>query len=163
MNVNPIFQQHYERITKHGKKTLSWTDKWVNNSSLSAQFHGLYLLTFQKEITMSKVNNEGRDVIRFRRTLYGETLQQWKEMKVIVDGVQLSDGDGAYKVKWKIGSSGNFRVKDLYLQLRAEGSFPQTFLWKIKIPMKVRILLSEVLKNNILTKDNLLKRGWTGN
>jgi hypothetical protein len=29
--------------------------------------------------------------------------------------------------------------------------------------MKVRIFLWEVLKNSILTKDNLLKRGWTGN
>jgi hypothetical protein len=79
----------------------------------------------------------------------------------MVNEIQLSDEAG--RVRWKIGSSGVFRVKDLYLQLRAEGSFPQKFLWKIKIPMKVRIFLCEVLKNRILTKDNLLKRGWTGN
>jgi hypothetical protein len=37
-----------------------------------------------------------------------------------VDDFQLVDeADG---VRWKIGSSGKFRVKDLYLQLRAEGS-----------------------------------------
>jgi hypothetical protein len=41
--------------------------------------------------------------------------------------------------------------------------FSKKFLWKFKIPMKVRIFLWEVLKNSILTKDNLLKRGWTGN
>jgi hypothetical protein len=29
--------------------------------------------------------------------------------------------------------------------------------------MKVRIFLWEVLKNSILTKDNLPRRGWTGN
>jgi hypothetical protein len=93
--------------------------------------------------------------------LYGETLQQRQEVKRLVDDFQLVDeADG---VKWKVGSSGKFRVKDLYLQLRAEGSFPQKFLWKIKIPMKVRIFLWQVLKNSILTKDNLLKRGWTGN
>jgi hypothetical protein len=74
-----------------------------------------------------------------------------------VDDFQLVDEPDC--VRWKIGSSEKFRVKDLYLQLRAEGSFPQKFLWKIKIPMKVRIFLWEVLKNRILTKNNLLKRG----
>jgi hypothetical protein len=82
-------------------------------------------------------------------------------MKMMIDGIQLSDE--ADRVRWKIGSSGSFRVKDLYLQLRAQGTFLQKFLWKIKIPIKVRIFLWEMLKNSILTKDNLLKRGWIGN
>jgi hypothetical protein len=43
--------------------------------------------------------------------------------------------------------------------LRAEGSFPQIFLWKTKIPMKVRIFFWLMLKNSILTKDNVLMRG----
>jgi hypothetical protein len=61
-----------------------------------------------------------------------------------VDGVQLTEGRD--KLKWKMGTSGQFRVKDLYWQLRAEGSFPQKFLWKTKIPMKVRIFLWLMLK-----------------
>jgi hypothetical protein len=133
----------------------------VNDSPLSVQFPRLYMLSFQKNITVKKAKSEGWEVFQFRRLLYGETLQQWQEVKRLVDDFQLEDeADG---VRWKVGSSGKFRVKDLYLQLRAEGSFPQKFLWKIKIPMKVRIFLWEVLKNSILTKDNLLKRGWTGN
>jgi hypothetical protein len=51
----------------------------------------LYHTTFQKDITVNKVKNEGWSSIRFRRTLYGETLQQWEELKRMVDGVQLSD------------------------------------------------------------------------
>jgi hypothetical protein len=61
-------------------------------------------------------------MIQFRRTLIGDTLQQWEEMKNLVDNIQLSNEKD--KVKSKIGTSRNFRVKDLYLQLRAEGSFP---------------------------------------
>jgi hypothetical protein len=61
-----------------------------------------------------------------------------------VDEFQLVDEPD--RVKWKIGSSGTFRVKDLYLQLRAEGCFPQKFLWKIKIPMKVGIFYGRCLK-----------------
>jgi hypothetical protein len=78
----------------------------------------------------------------------------------MVDEIQLSEGKD--RVKWKIGTSGQFRVKDLYLQMRAEGSFPQKFMWKIKIPMKVRIFLWLMIKCSVLTKDNLLRRGWTG-
>jgi hypothetical protein len=59
--------------------------------------------------------------------------------------------------------SRKFTVKDRYLQLRSEGNFPYKLFWKIKIPLKVKIFLWLMLKNSILTKDNLLKRGWTGN
>jgi hypothetical protein len=83
-------------------------------------------------------------LIGFRRTLYGENLDKWKKLKMMVDEVQQTlDED---KVRWKIGSSGQFRVKDLYVQLRAKGSFPQKFLWKTKIPMKVKIFLWITLK-----------------
>jgi hypothetical protein len=54
--------------------------------------------------------------------LYGETLHQWQEVKRLVDDFEFVEEPDS--VKWKIGSSGKFRVNDLYLQLRAEGSFP---------------------------------------
>jgi hypothetical protein len=83
-------------------------------------------LTFQKDIIVKVVKNEGWGAFQFRRMLYGETLQQWNEVKRLVDEFQLVEESD--RVKWKIGSSGTFRVKDLYLQLRAKGSFPQQFL-----------------------------------
>jgi hypothetical protein len=35
-------------------------------------------------------------------------------------------------------------------------------IWNAKIPAKIKIILWLVLDNTILTKDNLLKRKWTG-
>jgi hypothetical protein len=43
-------------------------------------------------------------MIQFRRTLFGEVLQQWETLKEMVDRVQLTEGKD--KVKWKIGASG---------------------------------------------------------
>jgi hypothetical protein len=43
--------------------------------------------------------------------LFGETLQQWDTLKEMVDRVQLTEEKD--KVKWKIGASGQFRVKRL--------------------------------------------------
>jgi hypothetical protein len=65
MSVSPIFQQHCERVTKNGEKTLFWTDKWVNDSPLAVQFPRLYLLMFQKNITVKAAKNEGWGVFQF--------------------------------------------------------------------------------------------------
>jgi hypothetical protein len=35
-------------------------------------------------------------------------------------------------VRWKIGSSSDFKVKGLYLQLRSTGVYHQRFIWKTK-------------------------------
>jgi hypothetical protein len=53
-----------------------------------------------------KVKDEGWESIRFRRTLCGETLQQWEESKRMVDEVSMYEETD--RIKWKIGStSGN--------------------------------------------------------
>jgi hypothetical protein len=82
-------------------------------------------LSFQKGFTIKKLKQQGWDMIQFRRTLLGDALQQWDTLKNMVDGIQVTEGKD--RVKWKIGTSCQFRVKDLYLQMRAEGSFPQKF------------------------------------
>lgn len=40
--------------------------------------------------------------------------------------------------------------------------FPQKFLWKIKILLKIRIFLWLIAHKSILTKDVLTHRGWKG-
>jgi hypothetical protein len=45
-----------------------------------------------------------------------ENLAHWNEKRSLMDAVQLNDAPD--RVKWKIGSSGKFKVKDLYLQMR---------------------------------------------
>ena len=40
--------------------------------------------------------------------------------------------------------------------------FPHKFLWKIKVPAKIKFFSWLVGTICLLTKDNLLKRGWHG-
>jgi hypothetical protein len=70
-----------------GEQTLFWEDKWVNNAPLSMQFPKLYHLSLQKGFTMKSLKQQGWDMIKFRRTPFGETLQQWEETKELVDSV----------------------------------------------------------------------------
>jgi hypothetical protein len=64
----------------------------VNNAPLLVQFPRLYQLSFQKGFIVRNLKQQGWDMIQFRRTLFGETLQQWEELKNMVDRVQLDDG-----------------------------------------------------------------------
>jgi hypothetical protein len=38
-----------------------------------------------------------------------------------------------------------------------------SYLWKIKIPLKIKVFLWLLYREAILTKDNLVKRSWHGN
>jgi hypothetical protein len=79
--MNDIFQQYSQRVMHGGEKTLFCEDKWVNNTPCSIQFPRLYHLSFQKGFIVMKLKQEGWDMIKYRRTLFGETLQLLEEMK----------------------------------------------------------------------------------
>lgn len=70
---------------------------------------------------------------------------------------------GEDKPMWMLSPDRKFSVKSLYLHLvRINCGFPQKFLWKIKVPAKIKFFLWLLNRKSILTRDNLLKRGWKG-
>jgi hypothetical protein len=64
---------------------------------------------------------------------------------------------------WDLTSSGVFSVKSLYLDLmNGDAQYLHKFIWKFKVPLKIRIFMWFLQRNVILTKDNLAKRKWQG-
>jgi hypothetical protein len=64
---------------------------------------------------------------------------------------------------WKLTESGQFAVRSLYAELlNGNTKFLRKYLWKIKVPLKIRIFMWFLNRKEILTKDNLAKRNWTG-
>ena len=67
---------------------------------------------------------------------------------------------------WKVGNwpnlvtfRSNFDVPSInFSQIK----WPHKRLWYIRVPLKVKVFLWLARHNNILTKDNLLHRGWKG-
>jgi hypothetical protein len=41
--------------------------------------------------------------------------------------------------------------------------FNHKLIWKLNLSLKIKIFLWYLVKGNILTKDNLIKRNWNGN
>ena len=57
--------------------------------------------------------------------------------------------------------SGVFSVKSLYAFLIAKKvSFPYRKLWSLKLPLRIKVFCWILIKDKILTKENLKKRGW---
>jgi hypothetical protein len=66
---------------------------------------------------------------------------------------------------WRWSNSGKFTVKSFYQWLEFGGMVNHDFdtIWEAKIPWKIKIFLWLLKRNRVLTKENLIKRGWQGN
>jgi hypothetical protein len=68
----------------------------------------------------------------------------------------LSDQDD--RIVWGLDKKG-FSVNSLYKKkVMDQVSVPYKFLWKSKLPQKIKIFIWLVVRNKILTKDNLKKK-----
>jgi hypothetical protein len=75
--------------------------------------------------------------------------------------VQLNDQPDSFC--WNLTTSGKFSVKSLYTDfMSGHTRFLKKYLWKLKVPLKIRIFMWFLNRKVLLTKDNLAKRKWTG-
>ena len=75
--------------------------------------------------------------------------------------VNLIDEEDEFK--WTLTSNGTFTVKSYYGDLlNAHTRYLCKYLWKLKIPLKIKIFLWFLHRKELLTKDNLAKRRWIG-
>ena len=67
------------------------------------------------------------------------------------------------KFVWKLASSGYLTVKSVYEDsLNGNTVDLRKYIWKLKIPLKIKIFMWFLFNKVILTKDNLAKRNWNG-
>jgi hypothetical protein len=57
--------------------------------------------------------------------------------------------------------NGNFSVKSMYLALISDNRVRlNSTIWKLKVPLKIKIFLWYLERGVIFTKDNLIQRNW---
>ncbi len=93
----------------------------------------------------------------------GDRLADWNRIKISCDELVLSDQRDV--IVWNLTKNGLFSVKSFYKALKLQETSAGVresykIIWKIKVPLKVRIFMWLLIKGNVLTKDNLIKRGW---
>jgi hypothetical protein len=91
----------------------------------------------------------------------GANLQSWHNLVLNIANIHLNDQPDIFR--WVLTSSGQFSVSSMYMAMMDSDIVPHNiFLWKLKIPLKVKVFLWLLYRKVILTKDNLLKRNWQG-
>jgi hypothetical protein len=77
-----------------------------------------------------------------------------------VSEVQLTGQKDTFS--W-LQQNGRYTVCSMYRVLVVPNSIPSNnVIWKLKLPLKVRICIWYLIKGVVLTKDNLAKRHWNG-
>ena len=134
---------------------------WLGDRPLCAQYPSLYRIVNHSNVSVAHVMAASPLNIGFRRALSGDKWDRWANLVTRLMGVQLSDNNDVFR--WSLTPSGLFTVRSMYLDLLdgPAGDFKK-YIWKIKVPLKIRIFMWFVYNKVILTKDNLKKRNWQG-
>ncbi|WVZ58599.1 hypothetical protein U9M48_008856 [Paspalum notatum var. saurae] len=120
---------------------------------LKEQYPGLYNISRKKFITIAEALTNTETIFSWRQTLFGSRLAAWNDY--------LTQEDDAFY--WNLTQSGQFSVKSHYQALiKNEVPNLNKRLWKLKAPLKIKVLLWYIRRGVILTKDNLAKRNWHG-
>ena len=64
---------------------------------------------------------------------------------------------------WSLLQNGIFTVKSMYTDyMHGHTLFLRKYLWKLKVPLNIKVSMWFLQRKVILTKDNLVKRNWAG-
>jgi hypothetical protein len=100
--------------------------------------------------------------IAFWHNLTGNKWNRWLHLVSRLMEVHLMPDQDSFK--WNLTTLGVFSVKSMYLDfLNGHTMFLKRYIWKIKVPLKIKIFMWFLHRKVILTKDNLLKCNWHGN
>ena len=144
---------------KDGTQTRFWEDTWASNQPFKDIYPTIYNIAHHPHDTVAKVMNSTSLNISFRRALVDEKLDEWLRLVAQVSNFNLTQGRDTFS--WHLTKSGQFTVRSMYLHL-ANHNFPfrHKFIWKLKVPLKIKIFLWYLQKGVLLTKDNLRRKNW---
>ena len=101
--------------------------------------------------------------VTFRRDVLGPRLVSWQALQERLANIQLVEGHDEFR--WNLLENGKFSVGSMYKAL-LHSDIPlnenSKNIWKMKVPLKVKIFAWYLRRGVVLTKDNLLRCNWHG-
>jgi hypothetical protein len=161
MKVKEEFFKRGSFVVNNGMSARFWEDTWLGNRPLADQYPSLYNIVRNKNVTVATTLATTPVNIGFRRSLTGVRWDRWIHLVQRLMSIQLNSNNDVFK--WNLVESGRFLVKSMYLDMLNDNIvFLRKYIWKMKVPLKIKIFMWFVYRNEILTKDNLIKRNWQG-
>jgi hypothetical protein len=144
-----------------GTQVCFWEDKWRGNAMFKELFHGLYDIVRKKRAFVASVLRSNTINVAFCRSLVGNNLMAWQQLIALITNTQLNDQRDIFI--WSLHQHGKFTVCSMYRSLVRPQVVPRNHpIWKIKIPLKIKIFMWYLINNLALTTDNLVKKQWKG-
>jgi hypothetical protein len=145
-----------------GSQTRFWGDNWLGLGALKFCFPLLYNLARRKNSTVAFVFSIVPLNISFPRGLVHQLRAQWFQLVTLVAYTNLTTNRDSFR--WDLTANGLFYVQSLYQEILNNGTVRDNKdLWKLKIPLKIKVFMWYLKRGVTLTKDNLAKRNWPGN
>ena len=114
--------------------------------SFRDRYPSLYNIVRDPHATVEKIMATQPLNISFRRTLLGPKLRDWSNLVPQIAPFNLVDGSDSFR--WNLTKSGLFTVRSMYLHLiNTHHPFRHKKIWKIKVPLKIKIFLSYLKKS----------------
>jgi hypothetical protein len=156
ISLREVFFKYCKVAVGNGCKTSFWKNSWIGDCPLAVKFPVLFDFTRDKDISVNKVLSSNFDALSFRRRMMGNLQVLYGELVALCANYTLSVQED--RVKWCMGNK-SFIVNYLYKKNSIDQAIvPYKFLWKSKLPQKIKVFIWLVVRNKILTKDSLIKK-----
>ena len=160
MRTKAAFFHRTKFIIENGNSTRFWEGAWLGETPLATQYSSLYNIVQRKELMLLVLQSNPLN-IQFRRSLVGGRWDAWLHLVRRLMDVHLSDEVDS--IHWRLTMNGIFSMKHMYMDLVDSGPIPISIhIWKIKVPLRIKVFMWFVHKEVVLTKDNLAKHNWEG-
>ncbi|WVZ70121.1 hypothetical protein U9M48_018815 [Paspalum notatum var. saurae] len=117
-----------------GDQLRFWEDIWLGNQALKFRYPNLFNIVRKKHATVPSCK---------------------------LTHVNLEEGTHIFI--WGLHKTGFFAVRFMYRALISNGINMSQEIWRLRIPLKIKIFLWFLNKEVLLIKDNLARRNWRGN
>ncbi|KAK1604887.1 hypothetical protein QYE76_028560 [Lolium multiflorum] len=146
---------------RDGQRTLFWLDKWHGDRALKDKFPRLFDIALAQGCSVQQVCG-GSTQMGFRRALDAEGLQDWQQLRDVIENAELSEGQD--EISWDLEQSGRFSVSSMYRKLSAGASIAHfKDVWAARIPLKVRIFSWQLVLDRLPSSLNIAARHGPGN
>ncbi|KAE8785065.1 abc transporter g family member 37 [Hordeum vulgare] len=145
----------------NGAGTQFWLDPWLDGEPLRLRFPRLFAICGDPAALVAAAAREDGWHVPFRRPLGPAEVHEWETLQEVVHLPVSSDRDSA---AWSLSPSGNFSVSSAYLALCRTPVLPWLSpLWKAPLPLKIKILVWQLLQDRLPSRTEVLKCHGPGN
>jgi hypothetical protein len=138
MKVKEYFLSLGHFTLNNEENIIFWEDKWLRNTTLRYQFLELYSIVRRKNVSVASVFHTIPLNNSFQRGLVGNNLNQWYRLVAGVVHIRLSEVQDRFV--WDLIQNDNFAVSSMYKALIMDTRvMHNTLLWKLKIPLRIKI------------------------